>query len=66
MRYFLFFVGILLSTIGLSYIIIYLNIMLMGFSFFDYIKYIFTRIECLSFFLGYILLLILFKKGKNK
>ena len=63
MRYFLFCLGILLSVVGLTYIIIYLNLLVMGFSFFFYLKYIFTKFECLIFFVGYILLVILIKKG---
>ena len=65
MRYLLFVLGIILSTIGLSYIIIYLNLLFMGFSFINYLKYIFTKFECLSFFIGYILLFFLIKKGKR-
>ena len=64
MRYFLFVIGFILSIIGLSYIIIYLNLLFMGFSFFNYLIYSFTRIECLCFFVGYTLLIILIKKGK--
>lgn len=55
-----------MSVIGLSYILIYLNLLVMGFSFFDYLKYIFTKKECLLFFLGYILIIVLIKKGNKK
>lgn len=66
MKYILFIVGIFFSTIGLSYIIIYLNLLVMGFSFIDYLKYIFTRVECLLFFVGYIILMLqIFKGGKK-
>ena len=66
MRYFLLMLGIILSSIGLTYIIIYLNLLLIGFSFIDYLEYVFTKIECLLFFVGYILLIILIKKGNKK
>ena len=66
MRYFLLLLGIILSSIGLTYIIIYLNLLLIGFSFIDYLEYVFTKIECLLFFVGYILLIILIKKGNKK
>ena len=66
MKYLLFSIGIVMSVIGLSYIIIYLNLLVMGFSFFDYLKYIFVKKECLLFFIGYILLIILMKKGNKK
>jgi len=62
MRFFLLCLGVILSIIGLTYIIIYLNLLVMGYTFFDYLKYIFTKLECLSFFIGYILLIILFRK----
>lgn len=66
MRYFLFCLGIILSVIGLTYIIIYLNLLVIGFNINDYLKYIFTKFECLLFFIGYILLIVLIKKGNNK
>ena len=66
MRYFLFCLGIISSVIGLSYIIIYLNLLIMGFNIFDYLKYIFTNFECLLFFLGYFLLMWIIRKPNNK
>ena len=66
MKYVMFMIGIILSVNGLSYIIIYLNLLVMGYSFFDYIKYITSKIECLSFFFGYlIIILFVFKRRKN-
>ena len=55
--------SIFLSVIGLSYIIIYLNLLIIDFSFIEYLQYILTKIECLLFFVGYITLIVLIKKG---
>ena len=63
MKIFLYILGIVLSSIGLTYIIIYLNLLVMGFTFIDYLKYVFSKIECILFFIGYIMLIILLKKG---
>lgn len=46
--------------------IIYLNLLKMDFSFIDYIKYIFSRVECLSLFLGIILIVLSLRREKNE
>ena len=38
----------------------------MGYSFSEYLKYIFTRFECLILFLGIILICLSFRKDKKK
>ena len=55
---FLFLLGIVLTMIGLFYLIIYLNVLTMGYSFFDFVKFIIMRVECLSFFVGLILIVL--------
>lgn len=63
-RIFLFLIGFGLLIIGFTYIIMYLNLMAIGYSFIDYIVFIITRIECLLSLIGIILILIsLYKKG---
>lgn len=65
-RIILFIIGIFLSSNGLSYMIIYLNLLVMNYSITDYLRYIFTKIECLSFFVGYILILLsIYVKRRN-
>ena len=59
MKKLLLIIGIILSTIGLTYIIIDLNLLIMGYTFFDYLKYIFTKIECILFFAGHFIIIIL-------
>lgn len=57
-RIILFILGLIMSSMGLSYIIMYLNLLVIGYSFIDYLIYIFTKLECIIFFAGYILLLL--------
>lgn len=54
----LFFIGFLLTVIGFTFIIIYLNLTSMGYSFFDYLKYICSRCECLISIVGIILIIV--------
>ncbi len=61
-----FLLGIFLTSYSLMFIIIYLNLLKMGLSFFEYLKYIFTRYECLMFFVGIILICISMRKDKKK
>jgi len=57
--------GMLVSSIGLMFIFLYSNLLTLGYSFFDFVKFISTRVECLLFFIG--LLIIFFtKKGWKK
>ena len=67
-RILIFLFGFGLTVIGLTYIIIYLNLLTIGYNFFDYVKFIIRRIECLNLFFGIILMLfcILFKGGENE
>lgn len=66
-RIFFFLLGFGLSVIGFMYIIIYLNLLTMGYSIPDYLKFIFTRVECIFGILGFIMINIsIFYKGGNK
>ena len=47
------------------FIIIYLNLLKMGYTFIEYIKYICNRLECLSLLIGILLIFISFKKLNN-
>ena len=50
------FLGIILSSVGLMFIILYLNLLTMGYSFLEYVHFISTRIECLLLIFGLLLL----------
>lgn len=58
----LFILGILLNSISLMFIIIYLNLLKMNYTFIEYLKYIITNIECLLFIPGILLIKISLKK----
>ena len=66
-RVLLFLIGFGLSVIGFTFIITYLNLTAIGYSFFDYIKFIVRRLECVLAVVGIILINIsLYKKGERK
>ena len=55
-RVFLFLIGFGLLIIGSTYIIMYLNLLAIGYSFIDYLLFIITKIECLLSIIGIILM----------
>ena len=66
-RVLLFLIGFGLSVLGFTFIITYLNLTTIGYSFFDYIKFIVRRLECVLAVVGIILINIsLYKKGERK
>ena len=68
LRFLIFLIGFGLTVIGLSYIILYLNLFTIGYNFLEYVKFIIRRIECLNFAVGVLLILlsIFYKKKKNE
>lgn len=68
LRFLLFLFGFGLTVIGFSYIIIYLNLMSLGYNFLEYVKFISRRIECLNVIFGIIIMIITVftKGGKNE
>lgn len=68
LRILIFLFGFGLTVIGLTYIIIYLNLLSIGYNFLEYVKFIIRRGECLNLLLGIILMLlsIFVKGGKNE
>lgn len=63
-RALLFLIGFGLLIIGFTYMIMYLNLMAMGYSFIDYLTFIATRLECLLSLIGTCLIMLsLYKKG---
>lgn len=49
--------GIILSSIGLMFIVLYLNLLTIGYNFKDYVKFIISKMECILFFIGIILII---------
>ena len=67
LRIILFIGGIFLSAYGLLFMIIYLNLINIGLTFDEYFKLICARYECMSFFIGLLMIGSAFirKKVKN-
>ena len=57
-RIFLFLIGFGLTTIGLMYIIVYLNLISIGYNFLEYVNFIIRRIECWNSIIGIILMIL--------
>ena len=53
-RILLYILGIILTSIGLFFIIIYSNLLIVGYSFFDFVKFISRRLEVWLFLIGII------------
>lgn len=51
-RLFFLLIGFGLTVIGFVYIISYLNLLTIGYNFFEYVNFIIRRIECLYAVLG--------------
>jgi len=66
-RIFFFLFGFLLMVIGITTIILYLNILTYEYNFSEYVKFIIKRGECYLFIIGLIVInLTLFFKGGKK
>ena len=65
LKSFLFLFGFGLTVISLSYIIIYLNLLTIGYNLLEYVRFIIKRIECLNVFVGIMLMVIVFLIGGN-
>ena len=65
-KIFCFTLGVFICAYSLMFTIIYLNLLKMGYSFIDYLKYISTSFECLIIFLGIILIWISLRRKKIK
>lgn len=65
-RIIIFLIGVFLSSYALMFIIVYLNLLKMGYSFLDYLKYIATSPECLVIFLGILLIHLSLRRKKHE
>ena len=57
-------IGILFLSISIFFMILYLNLFTLGYSFLEYVHFINSRIECLLFYTGVILIIIDLKKER--
>ncbi|MDD2518666.1 MAG: hypothetical protein PHI05_01425 [Bacilli bacterium] len=55
-RIFFFLLGFGLTIIGCVYIISYLNLMTIGYNFYEYVNFIIRRIECFYAVIGLIII----------
>lgn len=62
----LFVLGILCCSISLFFLIIYLNLFTIGYTFQDYVYFIIRRGECNLLWVGIFLLFLLFRKKARK
>ncbi len=66
-RIFFFLVGFALMVLGLSFSILYLNLLTIGYNFSFYVNFITRRIECYYAVIGFIIVLLtLIIKGDKK
>ena len=61
----LFLIGFVFSVIGLFFIILYLNLFVIGYSFFEFVYFIIRSIYCDLFFIGIILLYLSLERKKK-
>ena len=61
----MFLFGFGLTVISLSFVIIYLNLLTIGYNFLEYVKFISRRIECLNVLTGILLVVVSIKIGGN-
>lgn len=66
-RIFLFIIGFILMTLGITYIILYTNYITLGYNFKEYVNLISSKLECLLAPLGLIIIIltIYIKGGKS-
>ncbi len=50
--------GLMLSSFGLLFILLYTNLLTMGYSFLEFVQFISKRFECLLFLFGMILIFV--------
>ena len=66
-RIFFFLFGFGLMTLGFVYIILYLNLLNIGYNFSYYVNFIVRRVECYFTIIGFIILnLYIYIKGDKK
>ncbi len=66
-RVFFFLVGFALMVLGLSFLILYLNLLTIGYKFSFYANFIIRRVECYYTVIGFIIVLLTITiKGDKK
>ena len=66
-RILFFIIGLFLMTIGNVFILLYLNLLTLGYNFIFYVNFITRRFECYYLLIGFIIVLLtIFIKGDKK
>lgn len=65
-KYISLLIGIILSSIGLFFFILYLNLLVMGYSFFLFGNFIIRRVECYFLIIGIILIYVSVERIKKR
>ena len=65
-RIIIFLLGILFTVIGFISLILYLNLLSFGYSFLEYVNFIIRKFECISLFIGLIIIWISIPRRKNE
>ena len=66
-RFFFFLFGFGFTAIGFSFMILYLNLLSMGYNFYNYVNFIIRRPECYFSLIGFIIMTIsIITKGEDK
>ena len=60
-KYIFFLIGIILISLSITFQILYLNLLTIGYSFLDYLLFIVKRLECLIIIPGIILIFAMLK-----
>lgn len=55
-RIFFFLVGFGLTVVGWIYIICYLNLLTIGYNFYEYVNFIIRRLECIYALIGIVIM----------
>ena len=61
----MFIIGFILSSLSLTFLLLYINVLNIGYSFLDFINFIIRKWELYLFFVGIILMVISLRKEKN-
>ena len=61
----IFFIGIVLTIIGMINIILYLNLLSIGYTFLEYVNFIIRRSECICLLIGILIIFILIFRRKK-
>ena len=63
-RIIIFLFGIIFTIIGMVNLILYLNLLSFGYSFLEYVNFIIRKFECISLFIGLIIIWISIPRRK--